>query len=82
MRNPNGPSIEQVHDWLDWQRDHCPDCNRALIPAPARSDGEPTTVGFMPCVCSKEAWSNSVDAENGVCFEDYHDRKVAEGGAP
>lgn len=28
---------------------NCPICNKPLQPAPARSDGEPTFVGYLPC---------------------------------
>ena len=42
----------------------CPDCGRKFLPCPARWDGEPTTVGFYPCVCSYESWlANREDGE-------------------
>lgn len=34
----------------------CDFCKKPLVPADARWDGEPTTVGFWPCPCSKYDW--------------------------
>jgi hypothetical protein len=45
-----------------------------MVPAPARWDGEPTTVGFFPCECSREAWSESDEHwEGGLNYEEYLD---------
>jgi hypothetical protein len=34
---------------------YCPTCGRNLEPAPARSDGEATYVGYYPCRCGSRA---------------------------
>lgn len=32
---------------------NCAKCEKKMIPAPAYSDGEPVTVGYLPCPCSR-----------------------------
>ena len=32
---------------------NCPVCGRKLKLAPARYDGEPTFVGYLPCKCER-----------------------------
>lgn len=47
-----------------------------MSPAPARHDGEPTTVGMLPCVCSRTAWLSS--RRDGETYSDYTVRMNAE----
>jgi len=50
---------------------NCEKCGREMRPAPARFDGEDTTVGFFPCVCSREAWLNCSCRENGSTYGEH-----------
>lgn len=46
-----------------------------MRPCPAQYDGVwDTFVGFFPCVCSYEAWNNSLDEERS--FDEYHKAMV------
>ena len=50
---------------------NCEKCGREMIPAPARFDGEETTVGFFPCVCSRTAWLSCGCREYGSTYEEH-----------
>lgn len=42
---------------------NCKLCGREMQPAPARWDGEPTYVGYMPCACDKP-----ISTEYGIVY--------------
>ena len=51
---------------------NCPDCGRPLRPCPAWVDGEETSVGFFPCVCS---WTVFLDhRQPGETYTEYRQR--------
>ena len=50
---------------------NCEKCGREMRPAPARFDGEDTTVGFCQCVCSRTAWLNCGCREYGSTYEEH-----------
>lgn len=50
----------------------CKDCGRKMRPAPARRDGEETTVGYFPCECSWTYYNNHI-AGQGLSYEDYRE---------
>ena len=50
---------------------NCEKCGREMRPAPSRFDGEDTTVGFFPCVCSRTAWMNCSCREYGSTYEEH-----------
>lgn len=61
----------------------CERCGMSLRPAPARFDGEHTTVGYLPCTCAPIAPLNTPGAAfhalEGYPAEDLRDPNIAKG---
>lgn len=51
----------------------CEECGKPLIPAPARFDGEYTTVGYYPCKCSRAAWLDCECRQHGGTLEEHRE---------
>ena len=51
---------------------YCEYCGSELKPAPARFDGEPTFVGYLPCNCKEESSPHFHHWDSGAFYSHSH----------